>query len=87
MTEDKEYGLIITFTDQSPSFVNGFECGKLWQIMESREFEIQQTIHTENIDVIKMMCGHFGYAWEMKTFDDQYTLVKLTKGSNLKRVK
>ncbi len=89
MTETTDYRLILPFTDQSPSFVAGFECGQLWQLMRTGAYSIEpeQAFMRSNEDVIRMMCGHFGYAHEITYHDKDYMFLKLKKGSNLKVIK
>lgn len=60
-----EYGLLVAFPDESHSFVHGFEAGQLWQCMHERDsVEIECTIHAENVEVIRRMCGSAGWACE-----------------------
>lgn len=60
MSEDREYGLIVSFPDQSHSFVHGFEAGEIWKDMERRE-EIKRNVHTANRLVIERMADALGY--------------------------
>lgn len=59
--------LLMPFLDESGSFTNGFECGKLWEKMTESVSVEEQLIHSENIEQIKLMCEHFGYE---ATFQD-----------------
>lgn len=59
--------LLMQFLDESENFVNGFECGKLWEQI-SNNLEIQNLpIHSTNIEQIKLMCDSNGY---ICTFED-----------------
>lgn len=63
--QDTEYGLIVSFPDQSASFVHGFEAGSLWQKMESGTVaEIAVETHIENREVIARMADHLGWSYE-----------------------
>lgn len=62
MGEHVEHGLIVSFTDESDSFVHGFEAGMIWQRLQSGEPEIFATIHTENAEVLRRMAAATGYA-------------------------
>ena len=76
MTEETEYGLIMKFHDASESFCNGFECGMLWQDMAQLK-NIETTVHSENLEQIKSMVVHFGYAIEFKPTDiEGWTFIK-----------
>lgn len=56
MDDDAEYGLLVSFEDQSASFVHGFEAGQLWQRMrDGTEAEISATIHTANRETVTRM--------------------------------
>lgn len=65
-----EYGLLIKFTDSSPSFVYGFEAGYIWALIESGIKDFERTIHRSNIEVVKNMCINGGYIFEIKGFTD-----------------
>ncbi len=73
--------LEISFTDQSESFVNGFEAGMYYQIMSSGQSCISrdQPIHVANKDIITAMAKVFGYACNWVPYDDTYTFVTLIK--------
>jgi len=56
--------LIIKFTDQSESFCNGVEFGRLLEKMERGDLIIYNNgfpVHEENINVIKQACKEYGY--------------------------
>lgn len=73
--EHAEYGLIVSFEDQSASFVNGFECGKLAACMttnaDAEELEGRQiSVHTANRVTIDRMCAAYG--WSAEWQDTEY---------------
>jgi len=56
--------LIISFTDQSESFTNGVEFGRLLNKMENGDSPVENNkfpIHSVNIDVIKSACKYYNY--------------------------
>lgn len=56
--------LLIKFTDQSESFTNGVEFGKLLFMMQLNLYRVANDgfpIHTDNIDVLKEACNIYGY--------------------------
>ena len=70
MTDDAEgnvgYGLIVSFPDGSPNFVNGFEAGALWNRLTSgTEAEISLTTHAVNRVVIARMADAQGWDVEV----------------------
>lgn len=79
-----DYGLIVSFPDQSASFVHGFEAGGLWQQMRGGAVaEIEQTTHVENREVIARMAAAEGWSIEVKRSGvdgwDQSSLAKIAK--------
>tara|TARA_B100002049_G_C15942970_1_gene317166 strand:- start:269 stop:553 length:285 start_codon:yes stop_codon:yes gene_type:complete len=54
---DNEYGLIVSFPDQSETFVLGFEAGMIWQRLESGETEFEAVAHAGNSEVIYRMAN------------------------------
>lgn len=66
--DDTAFGLIVSFPDQSASFVHGFEMGQLWQRMEhGAEAEITATVHDENREVIVRSADALGWSAEIRT--------------------
>lgn len=74
------YKLMIEFPDQSPSFVHGFETGRLWERLGTGASTIVDWFSPENFELIKMMCGHFGYTWEVREEKDGWLELVLEKG-------
>lgn len=56
-----EYGLIVAFPDGSPSFVHGFEAGRIDQQMIDGVPEFELTTHTENEELFQRMAVAMGY--------------------------
>ncbi len=50
-----EYGMVVSFPDQSETFVLGFEAGLISQRMKSGEQDFEVTMHTKNAEVIRRM--------------------------------
>lgn len=52
--EDEQ--LLVSFEDQSESYVHGFEAGKIWeQMCSTPEGYMEFTIHTQNVETIRRM--------------------------------
>ncbi len=51
-----EYSLIVSFPDQSETFVLGFEAGMIWEKLQAGVLDFDLTIHTANTEVIQRMC-------------------------------
>lgn len=56
-----EFGLAVSFVDQSPSFTNGFEMGILWNRMEGGRDPIEMMIHAENAEQVHRMAKHLDW--------------------------
>lgn len=79
---DAEYALLVSFPDQSASYVNGFEAGMLWESMQRGDAaEIEYTIHEENRLTVQRMAIAGGWDAEFGRYDDTWTTVKLSKTS------
>lgn len=76
-----EYGLVVSFVDQSEAFVLGFEAGMLWKRMQDGEPYIEMQIHTKNKEVIKRMASaeYYSAIYESVPMYDEWSVVKLTK--------
>ena len=77
MPEDsEEYGLIMKFLDQSPSFCYGFECGQLWHALTRCESVHDYLAHTDNKVQLELILKRFLYkytitpAYEDPRFND-----------------
>lgn len=57
MSESAEYGLIVSFPDQSESFTLGVEAGMFWQRVENGERGFSMTVHTSNLEVLRRMAA------------------------------
>lgn len=51
--------LIMPFVDESPEFVNGFECGQIWEKLKNGGSLVGYTIHTENSAQMQMICDYY----------------------------
>jgi hypothetical protein len=65
--EHASYGLVVSFPDQSASFVHGFEAGALDERMKAGAVaEIEATTHDENREVIRRLADYQGWSVEVK---------------------
>lgn len=59
---EHNWGLLVAFTDPSPSYVHGFETGGLWERMQRGETPIELgAAHAANEEVHRRMAAHWGY--------------------------
>lgn len=80
--DNVEYGLVVSFEDQSASYVHGFEAGLLKARMDSgAEASIEATIHEENRETVRRMAVAYGWEAEFKpTSVEGWIVVELDKG-------
>lgn len=85
MSEDNEYGLVVSFEDQSGSYVHGFEAGQIWESMKRVDPFIEKVVHTDNKETIRRMAHAEGYEmiWN-ETEYSEWSTVKLTKTQKAK---
>lgn len=84
MTDDEkhaEYGLVVSFEDQSASYVNGWEAGGIWQRMRSgTEAEIDTTVHAANRETLNRMAIAEGWSVEfVSTEYEEWLTMKMEK--------
>jgi len=58
---EHEYRCLVPFTDQSPSFVHGFQCGAIWQEMQGRGEIEPRPVNSINRLTLERMCDAAGY--------------------------
>lgn len=70
---ERNWGLLVSFPDQSQSFTHGFEAGLLWQRLRSgHEAEIENlTVHAENEEVMRRMALAEGWSCEFEPCKDE----------------
>lgn len=80
-TTETKYGLLVSFEDQSPSYVHGFEAGMLWHRMEAgAEAEIELMVHSANRETINRMAIAKGWtATFAATEYDEWLNLELVK--------
>ena len=75
------FGKILTFPDQSKSFVHGFEAGTTFNILvqEVAYYEPPFGLHEANRDLFKAMAERLGYYMVAKDYDATYFLAQFYK--------
>lgn len=75
-----EFGLIVSFPDQSESFTNGFEAGTFDARMGTGESPIEHIAHEANYEVLRRLATRRGYAMNwMSCGDGCWANIKLRK--------
>lgn len=52
---------VLTFLDQSASFVYGFELGMLWVYLEQRPHILSTLVHVANQAMVERIAAYHGY--------------------------
>jgi hypothetical protein len=55
-----EYGLLVSFPDQSEKFTLGFEAGMVWEKMQ-KEDEFEMSVHNQNQEVCRRMAAAMAF--------------------------
>lgn len=80
MSQEAQYDLVVSFTDDSESFTNGFEAGQIWESMKRHDPTIEKTVHTANKETIVRMAHAEGYDVDWTTSDiPEWSYLILTK--------
>ena len=69
---EQESYLVMPFLDPSQSFTNGFECGKIWNDMETGKSFDKYLMHEANRQQVILMTKHFGYHYLFTQYDDTW---------------
>jgi len=79
--EKSEYGLLVSFEDQSASYVHGYEAGGIWQRMRSgTEAEIEIMVHSVNRETLRRMAVADGWSVEFTPTEfDEWVSMKMEK--------
>lgn len=69
----EDFTLLMRFVDESPSFVHGYECGRMWEWFD-RHMEFDNYLfHTANTEQIRMMCIRFHYTCRIDYIDETWS--------------
>lgn len=69
--------LLMPFLDESESFVHGFECGKIWQLIEDGEVIENYLVHVANKDQIELMCKTFNLDNEFSIINEDWAYLTI----------
>lgn len=75
--------LLVSFEDQSPSFVHGFEAGTIWEkLRHSKVYSIEMTVHDENVETIRRMAVAEGWDAEFTPSEvEGWTYLRLERST------
>lgn len=85
--------MIVSFADQSTSFVLGYEAGLIAQRMMSCEAVIDYgmdegfPIHTDNLEIIRRLCAAYSYTLETQaTCYSEWVKARMTHAASVKPI-
>lgn len=67
--------LIMPFIDESESFVNGFEAGQIWELLQAGEMIESRPCHLSNKEQIKMICELFNCNYMIEDIADGWAIL------------
>lgn len=65
--------MLMPFIEQDPMFAHGFECGQIWERLESNYKFDNYLCHTENINQIEMMLKRFHYKFRFDRLNETWS--------------
>jgi hypothetical protein len=74
-----EHSLLVSFPDQSETFVLGFEAGQIWADLERRG-RADRTVHVKNQEVIRRMARAQGYNVEFTPHNEDWCMAQFSRG-------
>lgn len=90
MTDDAGFMCLVPFTDQSASFVHGFEAGQIWQRMAANERKIggedDMPTHIQNRETFQRMADAQAYDLCVSCIDDVWMIATFTKRESRFRI-
>lgn len=87
---EEGYSLILSFPDQSPSFVHGFEAGTIFQRMSENEPIIDKgfiedfPVREENLELYQRMSAYKDYSLETRESEHGWVAIRFTKNPKSK---
>lgn len=75
----EEHTLLVSFPDQSETFVLGFEAGQCWERLHHGAAD-EVTMHTANEEVFRRMARHFGYEASFEPSADGWATARFSRG-------
>jgi hypothetical protein len=75
MTDEPNYSLLLEFDNESNDFTLGFECGRIWAILQLREEPFDCEVHAENAEMILRMAEATNRSVQSKELGDGWLTV------------
>jgi hypothetical protein len=67
-----DYQSLMPFDDESESFTNGFECGQMFNTLESGKDIDKKITHTVNRNQLRKMCELFNYEFSFEALNEEW---------------
>lgn len=79
-SDENQWNLTLPFLNETKDFALGFECGKIWIVLQSEsEPDFETDVHQENFDQIVMMAGRTGWLMEHEEMGGGWVIVKFRR--------
>lgn len=65
--------------NDDPKFVNGFECGQLWEIIKDKKEVKGYLFHSDNIDQMHLICKHYKVVYGISPIDETWSTLTIIK--------
>lgn len=80
---DSDYGLLVSFPDQSESYVLGFEAGCLWEVLKAGHGDMiySVTMHTANEEAFTRIGRHYSCTAEFKKLAEGWSEATLRRNT------
>lgn len=79
----EEYGLLVSFPDQSETFVLGFEAGQLFEALKFGQND-DLTMHSANEEMFRRIARHYGYTVEFEAAIEGWSVAKFKRSAHPK---
>jgi hypothetical protein len=76
---NSSYGLLVSFPDQSETFVLGFEAGQCWQRLEAGNAD-DVTMHAANQEVFRRIARNYAYDVEFEPASEGWSVARFSRG-------
>ncbi|TSD89160.1 DUF550 domain-containing protein [Mycobacterium sp. KBS0706] len=77
-----DFGLLVSFPDQSPSFVHGFEAGMIWMDLRDSADPFDLTMHSANRVLATRIASHHGWNVTFRATEfEEWTTASFARGS------
>jgi len=63
--------------NDNPVFVNGFECGMIWEQINNKKDIIGQPFHSDNIEQMHLICDYYNVEYYISPVDEEWSTLSV----------